>query len=397
MNALKKLAIAVAIIVLLASAYLLGTFNASKTIAVPPAAWANDSEAAHAWRQFVASMEAAGARLFAASKNDRDQREGIAYLAQMASVSLEMKLAKGDVADPVFTNWMSDYRKFLGDSPDAIYHTAEVSPAFDYQITGNVGDIEYLSFALYGTSLNGWNRPADNVSKQSIHFDDAGNFTIILSKTKPAGSNIDWLQLEGDIHLVMVRQYDHNRSQKQGATFTIRNLTPPPFIPPSDSDIATRLNNATVFFNDTLDGAIALAKILSPGANHIDPPKSYSADFGGIFYPTDDNLYYGSWFNLEEDEALIIEGAVPDAPYWSISLQNRWMQSLDYEHEQVSLNGAEISSEGGRYRVVVSHRKPATGNWLDTTGKKEGLLSIRYQLPNNSEKPSIRMVKFDSL
>ena len=197
--------------------------------------------------------------------------------------------------------------------------------------------------------------------------------------------------------MVMVRQYDHDRAGKQGASFTIRNLAPAAFVPATDSDVAAGLNQATTFFNSTLDGAIALADILSTGPNHIDPPKSYNADFGGIFYPTDDNQYYGSWFYLEEDEALLVEGAVPDAPYWSVSLQNRWMQSLDYQHYQVSLNDADISTKDGRYRVIVSHRKPATGNWLDTTGKKEGLLSIRYQLPVSSEKPSLRVVKFDQL
>lgn len=394
---MKKLVVSIVVAILIAGAYMFGTLNASKTIAVPPAAWADNSEAAQAWRQFVASMEAAGARVFAAHQDPQEQLEGIIYLAQMASVSLEMKLAKGDPARPKFTDWMSDYRKFLGDSPDAAYHTAELSAEYEYQITGNIADTEYLSFALYGTSLNGWNRAADNISNQSIRFDDDGNFTIIISKNKPADSDVDWLKMEDDIHMVMVRQYDHNLSSKQGSRFAIRNLAPPAFAIATDSDIAKGLNRATIFFNSTLDGAIALSNILSTGPNTIDPPKTYSADFGGIFYPTADNLYYGSWFYLEDDEALIVEGLVPNAPYWGVSLQNRWMQSLDYEHYNVSLNDDEISTENGRYRVIVSHQKPPSGNWLDTTGKKEGLLSIRYQLPESSEKPSITLVKFSDL
>lgn len=382
---------------LIAGSYLLGTFNASKTIAIPPAAWADDSEAAQAWRQMVASMEAAGARVFASNPDPQEQLEGLVYLAQLTTASLEMKLAKGDSARPRFTNWMADYRKFLGDTPDAVYHTAEVSPKFKYQITGNIADAEYLGFMLYGTSLNGWNRAADNLSNETMHFDEAGNFTIIISKNKPAESDVDWLPLEDDIHMLMVRQYYHGRSGKQNAKFTIRNLDPPAFAPATDSKVATGLANAAAFFNGTLDGTIALADILASGANSIDPPKSYNPDFGGVFYPTNDNEYYGSWFYLEEDEALLVEGTVPDAPYWSISLQNRWLQSLDYEHNQVSLNDKEIVTKGGRYRVIVSQRKPPSGNWLSTAGKKEGLLSIRYQRSKNSEKPSLKVVRFDQL
>ncbi|HUH38759.1 MAG TPA: DUF1214 domain-containing protein [Spongiibacteraceae bacterium] len=394
---MKKLLLVVLVGVLLSGAYLLGTFNASKTIAVPPAEWADDSEAARAWREFIASLEAAGARVFAATDDQRERLDGLVYLAQMAGVSLEMKLAKGSAENPRFTDWMSDYRKFLGDTPDAVYNTAELSPAFDYEITGNIGDTEYLGFALYGTSINGWNRGADNISNESMQIDESGNFTIVLSRNKPTEPDVDWLKMEDDVHLVMVRQYDHDREGKQQARFTIRNLKPPAFAPATDAEIAAGFTRAATFFNETVDGAVALADILSGGANSIDPPKRYSADFGGIFYPTKDNQYYGSWFYLEDDEALIVEGAVPDAPYWSVSLQNRWMQSLDYEHYQVSLNDKDIVTVNGRYRIVVSHRKPPSGNWLDTTGKREGLLSIRYQLPVSSEKPTLKVVRFDTL
>jgi hypothetical protein len=394
---MKKFLLIILLGVLVAGAYLLGTVNASKTIAVPPAEWARDSEAAQTWRQFVASMEAAGARVFASNEDPQERLDGLVYLTQLATVALEMKVAKGDSARPQFTDWMSGYRKFLGDTPDAIYQTAELSSAFDYEITGNIGDAEYLGFMLYGTSLNGWNRAAGNLSNETLHLDPSGNFTVILSKNKPTDAEVDWLPLEDDIHMVMVRQYFHSRAGKQSAALTIRNLTPPAFASTTDHEVAVALENAATFFNGTLDGAIALANMLASGANSIDPPKSYNPDFGGVFYPTNDNDYYGSWFYLEDDEALVVEGAVPDAPYWGVSLQNRWMQSLDSEHYQVALNDEEIVTEGGRYRIIVSHRKPPSGNWLSTAGKKEGLLSIRYQRSKNSEKPSLTLIKLDQL
>tara|TARA_B110000503_G_scaffold22699_1_gene35282 strand:+ start:16825 stop:18027 length:1203 start_codon:yes stop_codon:yes gene_type:complete len=394
---MRKFLLIIVVGVLIAGAYLLGTFNASKTIAVPPADWAQGSEAAQAWRQFVASMEAAGARVFASHEDPQERLDGLVYLAQLSTAALEMKFAKGDSARPRFTDWMSDYRKFLGDTPDAIYQTAELSPEFDYEITGNIADAEYLGFMLYGTGLNGWNRAAANMSNETLHFDDSGNFTLLLSKAPPADTDANWLPLEDDVHMVMVRQYYHGRSGKQTASFSIRNLAPPVFVPANDGEVATALANATTFFNGTVDGAIALSAMLAPGANNIDPPKSYNPDFGGVFYPTDDNEYYGSWFYLQDDEALVVEGAVPDAPYWSISLQNRWMQSLDYDHYPVALNDTAIATEGERYRVIVSHRKPPSGNWLSTAGKREGLLSIRYQRAKKSEKPSLKVVKFKQL
>lgn len=394
---MKKLGIGLVLLILILAAYALGTMNASKVISIPAAEWTDGSDTAQAWREFSASLEAAGARVFAATGDADERLEGLQFLAQLAAASLEIKLAKGDKVNPQFTDWMGDYRKFLGDSPDAIYHTAELSSAFRYELSGSRGDAEYLGFMLYGRQINGWNRAAANLSSETMRFDEAGNFTIVLSKTAPEDPELNWLQLGDDIHMIMARQYYHGRQGKAVATLTIRNLDTPGYQQPSDAEVAAGVRSASAFFNDTLDGAIALSSMLSQAPNSFDPPSGYSADFGGVFYPTVDNEYYGGWFYLEDNEALVIEGAVPDAPYWGVSLQSRWMQSLDYEHYQIALNDQQIVTENGRYRIVVSQRQPPSGNWIDTAGRREGLLSIRYQLSEGSEKPSLTLVKFEQL
>lgn len=131
--------------------------------------------------------------------------------------------------------------------------------------------------------------------------------------------------------------------------------------------------------------------------NSAEPPQSYDSDFGGIFYPTHDNQYLGTWFRLGDGEAQVIEGAAPEVAYWSVSLQNRWMQSLDYDRYPVSLHDRQIVQRDGRYRVVVSAIDPGVDNWLDTAGHSEGLLSIRYQLAQDFETPSIRLVRVSDL
>jgi hypothetical protein len=309
-----------------------------------------------------------------------------------------MKLTKGNPADPRFTDWMGDSRKFLGDSPDAVYHTAPVSAQYSYEVTGNIADAEYLGFMLYGRGLNGWNRAAANLSRESIAIDQNGDFRILLSRTRPEGETVDWLALEDDVHTLMVRQYFHDRPASREATLRIRNLSPGEYHYPSDKEVADGLRHAATFFNDTLDGALALADMMSSRPNDPDPPKAYNPDFAGIFYPTFDNQYLGAWYKVEEDEALIIEGEVPDAPYWSVSLQNRWLQSLGYRHFRVSLNDRQIETEGGRYRIILSHRRPDAANWLDAAGHTEGLLAIRYQMAEAAmPPPTLTLVKFVEL
>ena len=393
---MKKLLLVLIIFVLLGGAYLFGLLRGATHISTPPARWSENSELAQAWREVSVAMEAAGAKVYAATDDPREREDGITYLSQLLAASLEMKLAKGDRAHPAFTNWMGDDRKILGDSPDAVYHSAEISPDHAYEILGNRGDAEYFGVILYGRSLNGWNRAAANINHREFDFDSNGNFRVVISKEEPDdGSN--WLPLEKDTHMVMVRQYFHNRSEKKEAEFSIRNMNQTNPSVSDDEVLAARMREAITFFNESLDGTLALAEMLIATPNSSAPPKSYNQDFGGIFYPTENNQYLGTWFSLEDDEALIIEGEAPDVDYWSVSLQNRWLQSLDYENFQVSLDNHKIETENNRYRIVVSSQKLATGNWLDTAGYKSGLIAIRYQLAGKIPPPKMTVVAFDEI
>ncbi len=271
-----------------------------------------------------------------------------------------MKLAKGSTSEPQFTDWMGDYRKFLGDTPDAIYQTAALSSDYSYEITGNRRGANYLGFVLYGRQITGWNRIAGSLSGSDLKFDNKGNFHIIVSETKPDDASANWMQLESDVHTVMVRQYYFDRDGAEEAELSIRNLNPMKPEPLTDSEIANRLRDAASFFTDTVDGAIALSAMFVDSPNDIEPPMSFNSDFAGIFYPTDDNEYHGAWFRLAEDEALVIEGTASDAPYWGLSLQNRWMQSLDHKKphscfEQQAIVHREwpIPSCGGAQKTTI--------------------------------------------
>lgn len=393
---LKRVLYGLALILLCVLAFVFGTFKVKRFVELPAADWTQGSEAATAWREFTASQEAGAAKIYAATDNPLERREGLKFLSSLASMSIEMKIAKGDRARPAFTDWMGDDRKLLGDSPDAIYHTAEISPDYSYEITGNIGEAEYLGFALYGRQVNGWNRAAGNLSHTDMEIDADGNFRVVLSRNADQNETHS-LVLEDDIHMVMVRQYFHDRPSKTPATFSIRNLTPPTPTAQTDTELAGYIREAVMFFNDSLDGTIALGNMLQDEPNSATPPKKYDPDFGGVFYPTHDNQYFGTGFKLAPDEALIIEGEAPDADYWSISLQNRWLQSLSYDGKPVSLDNHQLTIKDGRYRVIVAHENPGPSDWLNTSGHTTGLVAIRYQLADTVPSPEILLAKLNDL
>lgn len=99
------------------------------------------------------------------------------------------------------------------------------------------------------------------------------------------------------------------------------------------------------------------------------------------------NVYSGGVFDLEPDEALLIETSVPVQPAYSgFHLSNLWGESLDYANHQSSLNGFQAEpDDDGIVRYVVAAGDPGVPNWLDTTGLRKGFLSFRWTYAQDPE------------
>jgi hypothetical protein len=113
----------------------------------------------------------------------------------------------------------------------------------------------------------------------------------------------------------------------------------------------------------------------------------------------DNILYGGGWWNLAEDEALLIECDPPSARYWSRQLSaSPWFESLDFANRVNSLTGHQIALDpDGRFRVVISQRDPGIQNWLDTEGRRDGLITYRWVFSSNAPVPRSRVVELAEL
>ena len=116
------------------------------------------------------------------------------------------------------------------------------------------------------------------------------------------------------------------------------------------------------------------------------------------------NLYAGGVFELEPDEALIVESTVRLPPqYFGFQLGNLWGESMEYANSLGSLNGHQAEADpDGVIRLVVAHRDPGVPNWLDTTGHREGFLTPRWaysETPPTDQWPTITATKvaFDAI
>lgn len=88
--------------------------------------------------------------------------------------------------------------------------------------------------------------------------------------------------------------------------------------------------------------------------------------------------YAPAVFEINREEALIIEWVPPDSAYWSVQIGDVWSRPLDYTHHQTDINMTRAAiDDDGVFRAVVCIDDPGVANWLETTGNTEGTIVVR--------------------
>ena len=110
--------------------------------------------------------------------------------------------------------------------------------------------------------------------------------------------------------------------------------------------------------------------------------------------------YHGGRFVLGDGEALVITVQHPptDFLYWGLTTTSAWMESFDYRYTTTNLNNHSAArSADGNWRLVVSPADPGVPNWLDTGGRREGYMIVRWVLADNPSYPTCELVRIDDL
>lgn len=321
--------------------------------------------------------------------------EGYRHLTQLLSYAFDLYL-EADAERPCFTPLASPTRKILGDNVDSRYFFAPLSGDREYRIHGRRGSEVYLAFCIYGGKPDGeWSeRVVANRSQRDIDFGPQGEFELTLSPEPVPPGTRNRIHLDPDAVCVISREYYTDPFRTRFAEFRIEatpKASPPP--PLSDAALARRLRAVATFVRETTN----VTPIPLPPPNILMPPMPWNPNVPG--WGTPDNVYSLGAFNLEPDEAIVIDARSPRCNYWGVQLWNRYMQSLDYRYHRVSINHSQaVMERDGSFRIVIAHRDPRTPNWLDTAGHREGIFFCRWlqaeQLP---DPPSTRVVKVDTL
>lgn len=384
-----------------------------------------------AWDQLVAHLDSArealeSPELHAPPPTERGLAEGYRYLMGFLYGSFERSFF-GDPGFPYFRRAISPFDKSTIDNADAMYLDARIDGTRSYRIRGRVRDHrhwrgeapagsgpiapQYVILEAMGSypgdsgqlgELFGGERfVTSSLDTSSLQVDEDGRFEILLGPALPEGHDGNFMLTTrgsadgGDLQVsqhVILRVLFHDWEREEPLDVYIEQignegLAPTPVDPDSVAaamvQTGTLVENQMKFWNEFYDVLLEShgdrngdGQTFMPRNDFNTPNVASMATGGG----QSTNVYAGGVFELDPDEALVIEVRTPVAPAFSgFHLANFWGESLDYANRITSLNIAQAHlDDDGHARYVVAHSDPGVPNWLDTTGLREGFQTIRW-------------------
>jgi hypothetical protein len=343
-----------------------------------------------AWRDFCDRLKSAGEGILADGfpSTPRERAEGFRWLTRLLVYATRMEVEAGDPLFPHFVRYETPDNQWGGPNPDNGYYRANVDPTLSYRVWANVsgmrqaifslheGDMQLDEYGVYGeTSLDALEVGAD------------GHLEIVLSPQRQKGN---WVEMHAKARLFGIRVYASDWERDATPPFHIERIgaegEPPP--PPEPAQLARALDRAAHWVERTSGYWNAYTQA---GWDRATPNQAAapSPAKGGA-----DNILYGSCFwELGEEEVLLIESDVPDAQYWGFSIHTLgWLESGDFANRQTSLSGHQVHIDAdGRLRLVLAHQDPGVPNWIDTEARPRGLLVYRWVWARNNPIPNAQL------
>lgn len=345
-----------------------------------PQAWAHLQERLSAAEQLVRSTPV--------NKNRLDNGSGMRHLMVLLAVGTDMALrADPDPVLAVNRASMDDIVTWGLECPDCVYLNASLRAGETYRLFGNRGTARYVGLQ----TMDGIAATA-NCLVDDLEVDADGGFEAILSADEHEGN---WLRLAGDHPTLTVRNFFYDWDTEVPASLGIERIgdevVPETRSVELDASVAQQLYALGDFVYDNLKFFLDFGAM--PPANGFIPPMDMT-EMGAAA----ENRPVIGRFELEPDEALILEVTPPEGVYWSISLGNPWLETIHYGRHQSSLNGHQaVIDPDGVFRAVLSATDPGVANWLDTAGHSNGTMLLRCVRTQTAPVPSSRVVKVDDV
>ena len=349
------------------------------------------------WDAFCENLKDVGSIIESESAlNETDQAEGYRYLLRLMRLSLEMNLEHSNPSTPSFYNLSHETAKIGADNPDNIYLNANIDGRQSYEIYGNVGESNYLSFGLKENrySKDGTMISLGEIDMRDMTVDASGDFILYLGNQ---GESKNFLPLPKNANMLIVRQTYENRISQTHAKINIKTTSSqatPELL--TSAKLETQLNQSLAFVSGTASTFVKWVHEFKNNHRNQLPmgDQAFFQAAGG-----DPKIcYLHGYYDFCKDEYLEITTNIPDCEYWNFQLENYWMESLDYRHYPIHINkSSAILNSDNTLTINVSHHHISMENNLITEGRNNGAMLLRWIGASTYPIPTVEIKKLDSL
>lgn len=350
----------------------------------------DDADLAGGWARLLDRLKAA--ELLVASdpvnRNRVDYAAGMRHLMVLLAVGLDEALRVDP--DPILAverTSTDDVLTWGMECPDCIYLRATLRGGETYRLFGSRGTARYVGLQTMDGIAS-----TTNVLVDDLDVAGDGTFEAIISTD---AHERNWLRVDGDHPTLIVRHFFYDWDNEVPSSLQLERVGDE--VAPADRSVeldvavSRQLYALGEFVHDNLK--FFLDFNAGPPVNGFMPPIDRTA----MGAAAENRPVIGRW-ELEPDEALILEVEPPEGVYWSYSLGNQWWETIHYGRRQSSLNGHQANVDAdGVVRVVICSRDPGIANWLDTAGHSNGSMILRCVRTETAPVPRSRLVKFDDI
>jgi hypothetical protein len=280
------------------------------------------------------------------------------------------------------------------DNPDSIYRVIPISGDERYEIRGRVGEHRMTEnyFTLWDDSMG-----TEALRNGHDLVTEAGGSFVATVDTDPADGRPNHIRSTAKAHEFYIRDVMLDWGADDPNWLEIVRLGPEPTTAPLTAD--EQAQRTAEYMHKFADFSVGLSK----GMRHGRPNRfhlAHSADQGGALR---NQVYVGGHFQLEDDEAFVIDVDDGGARYFTVPISNVWGTTMGISDRTGSLNKAQSEPNAdGTWTYVISGADPGVHNWVDPCGLSEGILTLRMaefpdQRPTEHLSASGQVVKLTDL
>ena len=344
-----------------------------------------------AWVEFCDALKDVGTLVLdpRAPADPLDRAEGYRFLMRLVRYGFENFLEFNDPLAPTLHRGSHETIKIIHENPDNLYLGARVDGRLVYRLWGKLGTARWMSFNVHAGAFGAGGRGTAGVlDARALELGPDRSFELILGGEREGRTN--WMPLPADAGSLIVRQTFGDRATERPSELSIERLgaseRPEPLAP---EKVGQALATTPALLRALVGMALSWSDDLARTKNRFSEVMPGAA---AVF--RDPNIHFhAAYFELAEDEVLVVEARPPRCDYWMFVLSNHWLETLDYTRHQVTLNNHTAKLEpDGTVKLMVAARDPGHANWLDTAGHARGTIGVRWVGPDVSDViPSARI------